>query len=146
MKWVVSQIYKGIKLAFYTIINRNRRLWLSPRHHWFSYFAQLRILRRVKYLADSVCRYCESWREHYLSVVPRPLVTYSMMMKGARFESNSSTLHYCKISARFHSLTKMSRDRKGQTESARPNRPDRNSSDRKARTEKSCWFVRKAKI
>jgi len=64
------------------------------------------------------------------SGMPRPLVTYSMMMEGVRFESNSSTLHYCKVSARFHSLTEMSRDRNGPTEAARPNRPDRNGADR----------------
>ena len=33
-----------------------------------------------------------------------------------------STLHWCKISARFHSLTEMSGDRNGQTKTARPNR------------------------
>jgi len=65
-----------------------------------------------------------------LSGIARPLVTYSVMMEGVRFESNGSTLHYCKISARIHSLTEMSRDRRGQTELARPNRPDRNGSDR----------------
>jgi len=36
---VVQQIYKAIKLAFSHVINRNQRLWLSPRHHWFSYFS-----------------------------------------------------------------------------------------------------------
>jgi len=103
----VPQIYKAIKFALYNVINRNERLWLSPRHHWFSYFPQLRTLCRVKYLADSACRYSESWREHALSGLPWPLVTYSMMMEGVRFESNGSTLHYCKITARFHSLTEM---------------------------------------
>jgi len=74
---MVEQIYKAIKLAFYNIINRNQRLWLSPRHHWFSNFArQLRTLCRVKFLADSACRYCDSWREHALSGMSRPLVTY----------------------------------------------------------------------
>ena len=124
----MPQIYKAIKFAFYNIINRNGRLWLSPRHYWFSYFAQLRTLCRVKYLADSACRYCESWREHASSGMPWPLVTYSMMMEGVRFESNGSTLHYCKISIRLHSLTEMSRDRNGQTETAQ--------------TEKSCSWVR----
>jgi len=47
------------------------------------------------------------------------------MMEGVRFESNGSPLHHCKIFARIHSLTEMSRDRNGQTESARRNRPDR---------------------
>jgi len=84
----MPQIYKAIKLAFYNIINRNQRLWLSPRHHRFSYFArQPRTLCRVKYLADSACRYCESWWEYAtLSGMPRPLGTYSMMMEGVRFE------------------------------------------------------------
>jgi len=126
VKCVVPQIYKAIKLALYNVINRNGRLWLSTRHHWFSYIAQQRTLCRVKYLADSSCRYGESWREYALSGMPWPLVTYSMMMEGVRFESNSSTLHYCKISARFHSLTEMSRDRN----SSDWNSPDRNSSDR----------------
>jgi len=56
---------------------------------------------------------------------------------GVRFETNGSTLHSCKISARFHSLTEMSRDRNIQTKSARPNRPDRNVSDRNSQTETS---------
>jgi len=47
------------------------------------------------------------------------MVTYSMMIEGARLESNGSTLHKCKISARFRSLTEMSRDRIGQTETAK---------------------------
>jgi len=83
-----------------------------------------------------------------LSGIARPLVTYSVMMEGVRFESNGSTLHYCKISARIHSLTEMSRDRRGQTELARPKsarpkwlrpkplRPKR--PDRIGQTEKSC--------
>jgi len=37
---------------------------------------------------------------------------------------------YCKIFARFHSLTEMSRDQNGQTKSARPTQPDRIGSDR----------------
>jgi len=73
-------------------------------------------------------------------------------MEVERFESNGPTLHYCKVSARFHSLTEMSRDRNGQTESARPNWPDRigqteklrpkrlrpKRPDRIGQTEKSC--------
>jgi len=59
---------------------------LSPTHHWFSYFArQPRTLCRVKYLAHSACHYCESWREYAFNGMPRPLVTYSMMMEGVRF-------------------------------------------------------------
>ena len=54
--------------------------------------------------------------------MPRPLVTYSMMMEGVRFESNGSSLHLCEISARFHNMTEMARpeqpDRIGQTETA----------------------------
>ena len=66
-------MYKTIKLAFYNIINRNERLWLSPCHYWFSYFArQLRILCQVNYLADCACRYCHSWMEYALSRMPRP--------------------------------------------------------------------------
>jgi len=105
VKCVVPQICKAIKLAFCNIINCNQRFWLSPGHHWFSYFArQLRTLCRVKYFADSACRYCESWREYALSGMPRSLVTYSMLMEGVRFESNGSALHQFKISERFHTL------------------------------------------
>ena len=120
MKCVVPQIYKAINLAIYNIICRYQRLWLSPRHHWFSYFArQLRTLCRVKYLSNSPCRYCESWREYALSWMPRALVTYIMMMECALKQTARLCIHV-RFLQDFIVWPKCP-----VTETSRPNRPDR---------------------
>ena len=100
-------------------------------------------LCRVKCLADSACRYCESWWEYALSGMPRRLATYSMIVEGVRFESNGSTLHYCKNSAKISysdrnvpwpkrpdrigqaetAQTEMTQTETAQTETARPKSP-----------------------
>ena len=104
------QIYKAIKLAFYNIINCNQRLWLSPR-----YFAQqVRTLCQVKYLADSACRYCDSWREYALSTTPRPLVTYDdgeIALWIKRLDSREPrNVTYCAESRNFQWACQISRE------------------------------------
>jgi len=141
-----SPLYKAIKLVFYKIINPNQRLWLSPRHHWYSYFAQLRTLCRVKYLADSACRYCDSWREYAFQWNASTFGNLQYDHGGSALWIERLDLHYCKISARFHSLTEMSRDRNGQTETARPNRPGRNDSDRNGSDRKVLFRLFKLKL